>query len=1511
MDRDMDRLRPRFPRPARPRRRGRWPALETLERRLVLSGPDALDLGDAYLYRGERVPLGRALDQLIVGLRPDAPAGTVEALVAADGPLAGFHAARTGRSGVWQLTRPTPYPGDGAARLNALQAARAWASTQPGVDYASESFVVAGRDRLGVTRDLVVAVQPGVDPGTLFGGTTYAGFRPVRGTTDQFVVTTTVQPGPAVLSQAEALARDPRVRWAAPDFLAARQRMSLNDPLLAQQWHLINTGQNGGTPGADARVQGAWEVGATGAGVLVAIIDDGVQLDHPDLAPNLWTNPGETPDNGIDDDGNGYIDDVHGWDFIDNDADPSAEDGDFHGTAVAGVAVARGNNNLGVAGAAYGAQFMAVRLIGPALPVSAYAEAIYYAAGRTADGLGQWNAAVVLNESYGGFGAIDVEAEAFLWASTEARGGKGVFNFAATGNAGGITDPGPVSYPAGYPGAIAVGGTTERDVRVEYSQFGPHTFIVAPTGSFGFNDANGNPGIQNIVTTDRTGGTGYDGGDYTGLFATGFSGTSSATPLAAGVGALIVSVKPDITYEEMRQVLRETADKVGGVTYDANGFHEQYGYGRVNAAAAVERFAIRFELVAPTGLEENTPSGPLNLGQIVFGSTPTDIDDYSVSVDWGDGGPSSPATLNPLGGGRFAILTPSKEYAEGGNYAVTILLERPAGGTSSAIVSVNVASRPLSGTGVTASGLVEGQLFSGVIAEFVDTDPDPMTSDDYTVTILWLDDGTTSLGVVQALGGNAFEVLGEHVVGGGDSPVRVTVVGPGGVTTVIESLTIAQDSELESVGFDRSAVEGFPLTELPLAFFVDADPRRPPVSNYTALIDWGDGSPLEPGVIVVGTDQIGGQLRQGFYVYSSGTHAYDVPQPPAPADAPYPVTILIGQVTPNTNTTTATGQIVVSDAPILATPLSYVLTGQTFNNFLATFIDTDPRSNNPQFAADFTPARYRAEIDWDRNDADPTTEVVTVLINTDGGYLVRGQHGYRLSGLYTYALTIRDLVGRGPGTTVTGTIAVPPASLNIVISPPVAPVEGQAFTGAIARFTSTNPNALVEDYSATVIWGDGTTTPAAQIVPARDDQGNPIPATFDVLGGDKTYALVGTYPVSVTVRLANAGGGETSATAQSFVSVADAPLDATGLPLPDGLLTKTDLQGLIVASFVDRGLVSSVADFTATVAWGDGTTEPASIVPTGSHSYLVVGNHRFTRPGVLEPLVTITSRFGSVATASSLAVVEPRLTPVSGGLDPSAGPGASEGVTGQSQPLFRGTAEPGAIVTLFAAPSNGPASVIGTAVADPSGFWSTTSLVALPEGVYTVTASAVDSLGFPSSELVGLLPGAQGGPLIVDRTGPQVSRVVVSPSSGRILVTLTDSGSGLLQTALAQPGHYSLAVVGRRFNRNLPLTGLSLGPAQPGVGQTMTLSFGNLRRLNRGNYVFRMSGAGLTDRAGNPLDERFFIPFPGVYARPGQDFVAEFSTDGRQASPLRPFIPPGERSAARRFQERIARLRRR
>ncbi len=235
------------------------------------------------------------------------------------------------------------------------------------------------------------------------------------------------------LAVSRALYRSGLVNWAEPNFVQELQKDYLaGDPLFAEQWYLNNSGQNGATVGADARLAGAWDLEKGDRAITIAVIDDGVQLSHPDLAPNIYTNQREIPGNGVDDDLNGYPDDVHGWNFLYNNknVNPSGDDeyGDNHGTAVAGVAAARGDNGAGISGACPNCTILPVKISddGDWADDSSIASAIVYA-GTMAD---------VLNISWGGSESSAVIEFALQYANTIGREGKGAVIVASSGNAG-------------------------------------------------------------------------------------------------------------------------------------------------------------------------------------------------------------------------------------------------------------------------------------------------------------------------------------------------------------------------------------------------------------------------------------------------------------------------------------------------------------------------------------------------------------------------------------------------------------------------------------------------------------------------------------------------------------------------------------------------------------------------------------------------------------------------------------------------------------------------------------------------------------------------------------------------------------------------------------------------------------------------------------------------------------------------------------------------------------------
>lgn len=296
----------------------------------------------------------------------------------------------------------------------------------------------------------------------------------------------------------------------------------------------------------------AWDL-SQGEGVVVAVIDTGIDYNHPDLSVNIWTNADEIPGNGIDDDGNGYIDDVRGYDMSDNDSDPSDYYG--HGTHCAGTIAAVGNNNIGVIGVAPRAKVMPVKIF-PNATSDVCIQGIKYAAD---------NGAKVLSNSWGPSGRQP--SNPALEQAIDYAYSKGCIIVFAAGNAG---DEVQYYSPANYSKVITVAATDNNDQQAPFSNYGANIDVAAPgadvlslraSGTDMYSDGN------HFVPAGNTNAQYYRS-----------DGTSMACPHAAGTSALIIKLHPDWTAEQIRNVLKSSSDPIITTTY--------VGQGRLNAFKA-------------------------------------------------------------------------------------------------------------------------------------------------------------------------------------------------------------------------------------------------------------------------------------------------------------------------------------------------------------------------------------------------------------------------------------------------------------------------------------------------------------------------------------------------------------------------------------------------------------------------------------------------------------------------------------------------------------------------------------------------------------------------------------------------------------------------------------------------------------------------------------------------------------------------------------------------------------
>ena len=439
--------------------------------------------------------------------------------------------------------------------------------------------------------------------------------------------------GLSVASALASLNNDPNILYAEPDYRVSIAGVS-TDPRFDEQWDMHNVGQSGGTFDSDVDAPEAWDATTGTNSTIVAVIDTGVDYLHEDLADNMWVNSLEIPGDGVDNDGNGYIDDVHGYDFFNDDGDPM--DDHNHGTHVAGTVGAVGDNGLGIAGMNWNVQIMALKFLGSdgSGSTSDAIDAIRYAVD---------NGAQISNNSWGG----DPASQAMFDVIRDARDAGHIF-VAASGNGNFIgigqdNDAQPF-YPASYnlENIVAVAATDHNDQLAVFSNFGATSVDLAA------------PGVS-ILSTTRNDTYGFN------------SGTSMAAPHVAGALSLVRDFDPSLTYQQIIDQVLTSVDfleALQGRTATS---------GRLNLASALIPDTIGPQVAGmqPSGLTLD----PVDSLLIVFNEsidpatfTLADIDQLS-----GPNGDITPLSLQPV------AATNNRQFALGftqqttpGDYQLTI-----------------------------------------------------------------------------------------------------------------------------------------------------------------------------------------------------------------------------------------------------------------------------------------------------------------------------------------------------------------------------------------------------------------------------------------------------------------------------------------------------------------------------------------------------------------------------------------------------------------------------------------------------------------------------------------------------------------------------------------------------------------------------------------------------------------------------------------------------------------------
>ncbi|HSJ03975.1 MAG TPA: S8 family serine peptidase, partial [Verrucomicrobium sp.] len=499
---------------------------------------------------------------------------------------------------------------------------------------------------------------------------------------------------------------------AEPDYIVQNhaEAMPPNDPSFGTLWNLRNTGQSGGVAGADVNALTAWSVSVGSANVVVGVIDTGMDMDHPDLAANLWTNAGEIPNDGIDNDSNGYIDDVHGWNFVKNTNTP--EDDYGHGTHTAGTVGAVGNNGNGISGVCQQVKIMPLKFLdhtGSGSDSDAI-EAIYYA---TAKGV------LLTSNSWGGG-----DFTSAMKTAIDLAGSAGVGFIAAAGNDGLDNDIIP-SYPANYGcvNLISVAATDANDQLSFFSNYGKATVHLAAPG-------------EDVYSTYLSGGYAYS------------SGTSMATPHVSGAAALLKAANPGMNFAQIKAALLAKTDPV------ANLANKTMTGGRLDVGNAIDLAVVAYPVMTKATVQDaNGPDTSGNGDSIIspgetvavapevqnLGGVPTGTLQGTVGLDTPDPKISLANTALTFGAVAPAakaqnaapnlLITIAADHATPASIAMTLTLTDGAGVNRTESLTLNIYTvTTIAGhvTKVTGGAGLEGATvkLTGTVTKETTTGPD-------------------------------------------------------------------------------------------------------------------------------------------------------------------------------------------------------------------------------------------------------------------------------------------------------------------------------------------------------------------------------------------------------------------------------------------------------------------------------------------------------------------------------------------------------------------------------------------------------------------------------------------------------------------------------------------------------------------------------------------------------------------------------------------------------------------
>ena len=849
--------------------------------------------------------------------------------------------------------------------------------------------------------------------------------------------------------------------------------------------------------------------------------------------------------------------------------------------------------------------------------------------------------------------------------------------------------------------------------------------------------------------------------------------------------------------------------------------------------------------------------------------------DFTAIINWGDGSAvdanAQVVLVGGSGSGAIFAVYGSHTYQGTGGYSIGVLVN-DRGGQSLSIIpnasNVTVASSTISVAVLSESARAGVAIPAGtVIGTFTDL-PVAGPVGQYSGVINW-GDGTSpdSALTITAIGGSSFRVAttaGHTYATPGSYALSLTILdsiasGIGGNLAVVSG---SLAPPVVTAGSPVVAVEGSFSTGLVLATFTDSTPNLT-AGSFTAVIDWGDGSPASVGIVGNGNSVGSFSIR--------GNHTYAI-------EGSYVVSVSLADSAGNHVATSTTAT--VADAP-LSSPSGLALTSAEdqplVNVPLGTFLD----GNRGATSADFD-----ASIDWgDGSAASPG--LVTLVGGSASGarFLVAGSHVYIGAGTFSVTVTISDAGGSTSTITTEATVLAP--QITAAQAFPIAAIEGHstADNKVVATFSHGANLNPIGNFAATIDWGDGSPTVAGTI--AAHGSG------YSVLAPSHTFEGPGTFVLHVSI--SDTDSPSSIVMTAGLAIVADAPLTPIATPNVSGT-ERTLLSNVMVGSFTDANPTGKPGDFLATISWGDGTTSLGSISQPGGvgTAFLVQGSHSYADAlangsGTFPIGVVVKDNGGQALVLASTATVADVPINASVILNPGDDHGMSnsDGITNDNTPSFLGGAEPGSTIQLYAISSLGT-TLVGQGVTGDDGRFAVSVVAPMADGVYSIGVIATDASGHTVA--VAFVPE----PLVIDTVGPKVVGLRFNRPKGQIFATLADDRSGLDQLALVDGANYQFGTSPpRNSTGKSPYFVTSLATtvaAQPTNQQTLTIAINKGHALPKGLFLLTIdsaggggspAGNGLRDVAGNALDGEFYGSFGSGNGRPGGNFVGGLDTSQR------------------------------